>query len=378
MLRIPTLLLSTIFYAFASGSPTGNLFAPDDLLKDPHIHKCYEGKGGMAIDRNDPKMKKEWQKILYRCTYWEGEKVMGGAERILDPKRGLKLLRTACLSEGGEAFACEDLAKLYARSDSFRAARKMLGIGIDYEKAFEYAKVARNLGGGRLAPRYAGSLVGRDPFRRHTYLESLGKHDTEDYLALKAKAKYWKLCKENNATGCLMAARDVYDRSYGGLEYSDSNFDKGLLKRACELKSGEGCYRYAETMKYGLKESRYTREEKEQGYRLQQTMVDLYAKSCNLGFHPGCDATGWMILSSARQSPAAWKAAYPWFRKACGLGDPDGCLQAGFYTLNFLRNPGGARPYYRKACELGADPACRYYNSHFIQNKNFNRKIMRR
>jgi TPR repeat protein len=145
-------------------------------------------------------------------------------------------------------------------------------------------------------------------------------------------------CANNDAPSCL---------SLGEI-YRGRDDDKALaratelLKRACELKSAEGC------AALGVLSEAWERHD-------ARPVLDAYRRSCELGYARGCAFYG---FAQRRQAPGVPGAGDPSFIAACGLGDLPSCHGLGRPRIAVAATRAEGIAYLLKACSGGFAPSC--------------------
>lgn len=127
----------------------------------------------------------------------------------------------------------------------------------------------------------------------------------------------------------------------------------GVLKKACELGSAWGCFNWAFVQ--------------ESGASVQKDVASAakdYEKSCGGGVAHGCNRLG-LLLSEAefeRELPAAPKRAVELFEKACELGLPIACGNAGSLLPSVLPSERArAADLLKRGCDGDVATACAQY-----------------
>ena len=186
-------------------------------------------------------------------------------------------------------------------------------------------------------------------------------------------------CKPGAATECVKIADELYDKDAKVFPETAAE----LYRIACADKTGHACERAAEYEGIGKhwdKVREYAAQGCELGhakacYRLGSTEVDgngtpknmtkaleLFKKSCDLGFVGGCRDTAAMMLDA---EPRNLAEALPITEKLCAKKEPDGCYLLGFGLYHEKKNipravemleavctDKGVQKYASRACNL--------------------------
>jgi TPR repeat protein len=177
-----------------------------------------------------------------------------------------------------------------------------------------------------------------------------------------AEKQWLKACKGGDATGCLRLGEWYVQR---GADAAGSRY----LKKACDLKSAEGCLRKGllgdrkerlkslqKSCELGSAEGcRYLAESySKEG--ASGSKMSLLERSCELGSPQGCTRLGIDLLQKK-----AYKRAGKALERACDLGSGKGCFERGrMYTdaKGVRRNDADALRYFMQGCLLDHTYSC--------------------
>jgi len=108
-----------------------------------------------------------------------------------------------------------------------------------------------------------------------------------------------------------------------GILYANSFAEESM---DCDAGNAEACYQAAEHYTPKAYKGKVIDHNKE-----AQKVIDLYKKSCTLGYAKGCNQYGMHYAADTNKNPSKNDAYY--FKKACDAGDETGCTMLKMMTL---------------------------------------------